>query len=1389
MSDFSVTVGGDFSELLSGFKQVERTAQQSGQAAGQALGGGIQGAVNRSIDALLADLGRLKAQKASVSVDGSQVAGLTQQITAVQKQIDTLRSARVALQVDSRSIDGLNQKLTDLQAELGRVAIGSQRFRELQTAIQSTERELAKAGQSADGFNLIDGAIQGLAFSLTNTVTNAAGSALRAIGGLITGFAELDTEIRQAAAASGEAGAYDKIARTIDQVGIEAAGTQMEVAKLATELIRGGMTVEQMNASLGAIVRGAEATGTGFAQMGSVVSSSLKGFGLQAEDANRVVDALVTGANASATSVEGMGMAFKYAAPVARIMGVSVEELGVAVGLLTNAGIDASEAGVTLRNGLSKLASAAPQTGGSMQKLTGQAKMAADSMKTLGINIYNADGTLQPMGTTLLKLKGAFDQLGPSSKIRLAANLFGGEDDGTKWLALLNQSEEDIKKMTATMANTKGATDTARNAMQGFQMAMNQLGGTLDSLGKTLGGVAAAAFAPLVALANQVVGVIAGLPAPVKTAVAAFILLAGASAAATAAMVIFQRAMQVTVVQTAAAEISSLASTMITTLGGAIKGVAAIIPGLLTQLSLIGSVNAGTAISALATTLKTVLVGGFTAASQAVVAFGTYLTSVQFGSFVAGVQSAIVALAPLVLALAAVTAAVVAWQYVLGGSKEGADSFADAQGVADKAVAKLGEQIEKTGAKAVAGRPFLIGYFQDAREQMAQLAAAKGLTALQDSFTQVQMPALAFLNTLKAGATVTAAQATEALKYVESLKQIASAAQTTAQSLRVKAEAAQRAGDPQLAAQYLQAARTLDSEAAASSGLSAALTVQINRSRETGAATAQQAVLTEEQKKAVQERTKAEDELNKILASAPVRNLEAQLTVGQQLLGLTKAVGDLEQSRFSVAKAGLQFELKALQDRGAGESIIAAKKAEIDQADRAALSARYQALTQQQALEQAMLQLSQEKARIEANLQVLEQKANILKAQADFAKAATDEERAAAQAQINLQNQILGVVEEKAGTLAKTQPLERAIAAATAETARNGLQAQAAAEGYRIAADGSLVRTQGLANSMKNVAVYAGNSATEQERYRRIAEQSGLAIGKAADGSVVLGRTQQEVNKAVTEMNRQLGGTKGGYDNAGKAAGGTKTATQQIEQALKNAGAEAGDLSDGIGDGAKAAGAAKGAADGLGKSLDAGKTPAGAIASAFTSTGKSAPAAAQGARDFAAYLSSAKTFAERIASLNLGDRMASVRDATRDAATQARTFYEWLLKASGLPGSRWSGGPVDAGEAYKVNELGQEALLAGGRLSLIQAPANSIWRAPSSGVVIPAGITARLQDAGALPSPGGIAAVGGNAELAIEIGKLRQEVGELARKQWNISVTQRTGPTGSQVLRTLQQLR
>jgi hypothetical protein len=102
--------------------------------------------------------------------------------------------------------------------------------------------------------------------------------------------------------------------------------------------------------------------------------------------------------------------------------------------------------------------------------------------------------------------------------------------------------------------------------------------------------------------------------------------------------------------------------------------------------------------------------------------------------------------------------------------------------------------------------------------------------------------------------------------------------------------------------------------------------------------------------------------------------------------------------------------------------------------------------------------------------------------------------------------------------------------------------------------------------------------------------------------------------------------------------------------------------------------------------------------------------------------------------------------------------------------------------------LGQEAFLsASGALSLLNRPANSLWTAPSRGTVIPANVTSRLKESGAL---GGGAAVlrGGSdpavAHLALAVGNLSQEVAELRRKAWNVSVGMRGDGSGLRLAQT-----
>jgi TP901 family phage tail tape measure protein len=151
-----------------------------------------------------------------------------------------------------------------------------------------------------------------------------------------------------------------------------------------------------------------------------------------------------------------------------------------------------------------------------------------------------------------------------------------------------------------------------------------------------------------------------------------------------------------------------------------------------------------------------------------------------------------------------------------------------------------------------------------------------------------------------------------------------------------------------------------------------------------------------------------------------------------------------------------------------------------------------------------------------------------------------------------------------------------------------------------------------------------------------------------------------------------------------------------------------------------------------------------------------------------------------------------------NAADAARSFYNSLNAAAGLPPARFTGGPVDAGQTYRINDgpsgmsLGQEAFLsASGALSLINRPANSLWMAPSKGTVIPAAVTSRLKESGALGGAG-VMRVGSDpamAHLAAAVGNLSQEVAELRRKAWNVSVGVRGDGSSLKLQQTMARIR
>ncbi|KKN31650.1 hypothetical protein LCGC14_0821680, partial [marine sediment metagenome] len=100
------------------------------------------------------------------------------------------------------------------------------------------------------------------------------------------------------------------------------------------------------------------ATATGEADLGrtsAVLMTTMNAFGIASADAMQTASVLTKIANDSALSVNSLGDAMGYVAGTASLAGMSLEETGAALAILSNQGLSASKSGTALNQALQKM--------------------------------------------------------------------------------------------------------------------------------------------------------------------------------------------------------------------------------------------------------------------------------------------------------------------------------------------------------------------------------------------------------------------------------------------------------------------------------------------------------------------------------------------------------------------------------------------------------------------------------------------------------------------------------------------------------------------------------------------------------------------------------------------------------------------------------------------------------------------------------------------------------------------------------------------------------------------------------------------------------------------------------------------------------------------------
>ena len=406
---------------------------------------GVNGTI-RSTQSSLRDVNRL------LKLDPKNITLLSQKQKLLKESISATKE----------KLEGLKEAQVQAKQQLENGELGQDKYDALQREIAETEAELKrleKEAQTAES-RLTKLADVGAKMEKTGDAISGAGKKLMPVSGAVAGLgaisvktaADFDTAMSKVAAVSGATGEdFDKLRAKAREMGSKTKFSASEAAEAMNYMAMAGWKTEDMLSGVEGIMNLAAASGEDLATTSDIVTDALTAFGLSAKDSGHFADVLAAASSNANTNVSMMGESFKYAAPVAGALGISAEDTSVALGLMANAGIKASQSGTSLRTGLTNLAKPTKQ----MQSYMDKYNIAL---------IKNEDGSVD-LRATMADLRKKMGGLSESEQAAAASAIFG-KNSMAGWLAIINASDKDFDKLTGAIDNCDGTALEMAETMQ-----------------------------------------------------------------------------------------------------------------------------------------------------------------------------------------------------------------------------------------------------------------------------------------------------------------------------------------------------------------------------------------------------------------------------------------------------------------------------------------------------------------------------------------------------------------------------------------------------------------------------------------------------------------------------------------------------------------------------------------------------------------------------------------------------------------------------------------------------------------------------------------------------------------------------------------------------------
>jgi len=296
----------------------------------------------------------------------------------------------------------------------------------------------------------------------------SAGIAIAGFGAAITGalavavkfgsdFDQSMAKVRAVTQATGKD--FTDLREMAIQLGIDTEFSAKQAADGIAILGRAGFETTEIMDALPGVLDLAAAGELALADAADIAASSLGGFNEESSEAARLADILAAAASSANTTVANMGQAFVFAAPIAGTLGIEMEEVAAAIGLLGDAGIQATMAGTGLRRMLTSLLNPSKEN--------------KELMQELGLSATNLDGSYKSLTEIVSDLEDANISAGDAFKIF-------GERGGNIATILKNTGSPALQQFTRDLENSEG------EARRMAETLLDSLAGSFRLLGSSI---------------------------------------------------------------------------------------------------------------------------------------------------------------------------------------------------------------------------------------------------------------------------------------------------------------------------------------------------------------------------------------------------------------------------------------------------------------------------------------------------------------------------------------------------------------------------------------------------------------------------------------------------------------------------------------------------------------------------------------------------------------------------------------------------------------------------------------------------------------------------------------------------------------------------------------